>query len=59
MSIITILLPLALLLGLGFLAAFVWFAARGQYDDLETPAHRILVPENFVQKRGEEMNGNP
>lgn len=42
MSIVWLLVPLALLLGLGFVALFIWNAKSGQYDDLETPALRIL-----------------
>ncbi|MCM2279721.1 MAG: cbb3-type cytochrome oxidase assembly protein CcoS [Oligoflexia bacterium] len=45
MSVITVMLPLALLLGFGFTAAFIWMAAKGQYDDLETPAYRLLLEE--------------
>lgn len=45
MSIVFLLLPVALLLGIGFLLAFIWGASRGQFDDLETPAHRILLPD--------------
>ncbi len=45
MSIVYLLIPLALFLGLGFAAAFVWCASRGQYDDLETPAHRIFLED--------------
>lgn len=52
MSILFILLPIALLLGFSFLGAFAWFAHEGQFDDLETPAHRILLPDN------EEKDGN-
>lgn len=51
MSIILVLLPIALVMGFGFLGAFIWGASEGQFDDLETPAHRILLPEN--QKRRE------
>jgi cbb3-type cytochrome oxidase maturation protein len=45
MSVIFMMLPIALLLAGGFLAAFLRAAAAGQYDDLETPAHRILLPD--------------
>jgi cbb3-type cytochrome oxidase maturation protein len=41
-SAVYIALPLALLLALLFLAAFIWSVKAGQMDDLETPAHRIL-----------------
>lgn len=43
MEIIYFLLPVALILGGSFVAAFVFASARGQYDDLETPKHRILL----------------
>jgi len=43
MNVVYILLPIALLLGTGFLVAFIKMSLEGQYDDLETPAHRILL----------------
>lgn len=51
MKIVYLMLPIALLLGFGFLVAFIWITLKGQYDDLETPAHRILIPEEPVEKR--------
>ncbi len=45
MSILYLLVPIALFLGAAFVAAFAWGAAKGQFDDLKTPAHRILVPD--------------
>ena len=42
MSVLYIVLPLALLFAGGALAAFIWAARHGQFDDLTTPAHRIL-----------------
>lgn len=45
MTIIYLLIPLALLLGIGFLVAFIKMSIDGQYDDLETPAHRILIED--------------
>ena len=52
MNIVYLLLPLALLLALTFVAAYVWCASQGQYDDLETPAHRILLEEEKDIKKG-------
>ena len=46
MSAIYIALPVALLLALVFLAAFIWSVRAGQLDDLETPAVRILGEED-------------
>ncbi len=42
MSILVFMIPMALALGVGFVLAFLWAANQGQFDDLETPAHRIL-----------------
>lgn len=50
MNIIYFLLPIALLLGFGFAFAFVISSRRGQFDDLETPAHRILLDEENKRK---------
>jgi cbb3-type cytochrome oxidase maturation protein len=42
MSSLLFLIPLALLLGAVWLAAFLWTLKSGQYDDLDGAAHRIL-----------------
>jgi cbb3-type cytochrome oxidase maturation protein len=42
MSIVFVLVPLATLLVLAFVAAFAWSVQRGQLDDLVTPALRVL-----------------
>jgi cbb3-type cytochrome oxidase maturation protein len=41
-SVIYVLLPLAFALGIAAVWAFVRATRAGQFDDLETPAHRIL-----------------
>lgn len=45
MNIVSALLPIAILLAFGFLGAFVWASRGGQYDDLETPAHKMLLDD--------------
>ena len=45
MSSIVILLPIALLLGLIGLGAFLWSLRAGQYDDVDGAAHRILLDD--------------
>ena len=45
MSVVFILLPLALLVAGIMVALFVWAVKSGQYDDLETPAVRILFDD--------------
>lgn len=43
---IAILLPIALFMGLSGLAAFFWALKRGQFEDLEGAANRILIDED-------------
>lgn len=50
MNIIFVLLPLSILLGLVFLAAYIWSVRAKQYEDLNTPALRILVDEDLNVK---------
>jgi len=42
MSVLYIVLPLALLIVGAAVGAFVWSARSGQFDDLDTPAVRVL-----------------
>ncbi len=45
MDVIFYLLPLAILLAIFFLASFIFAVRDGQFDDLDTPAYRILLDE--------------
>lgn len=47
MNAIFVLLPLALLIAGIALAFFIWAVRSGQYDDLETPALRILFDDDI------------
>ncbi|TNF01226.1 MAG: cbb3-type cytochrome oxidase assembly protein CcoS [Deltaproteobacteria bacterium] len=49
MSIIYVLAPLALLLGLSAVIAFLWAVNKGQFDDMETPANRMLLEDEPIQ----------
>jgi cbb3-type cytochrome oxidase maturation protein len=42
LSIIFLILPITLMIGAGAVAAFAWATRSGQFDDLETPAIRLL-----------------
>lgn len=46
MNVLVYLLPVALLLGLIGLAAFLWSLKSGQYDDLDGAAERILFDDD-------------
>ncbi len=51
MNVIIILLLVSLCIAGGFLIAFLWSVNDGQYDDIESPAERILFePENLNKK---------
>jgi cbb3-type cytochrome oxidase maturation protein len=41
-----VLIPLALLLVAGAVWVFIWSVRSGQFDDLEGPAHRILMDDD-------------
>ena len=46
MNILFLLIPLALLLLAGAVWAFFWAVGSGQFDDLDTPAMRILMDDD-------------
>ena len=43
-----VLIPIALLLGLGALAAFLWALRSGQYEDLKGASERILEDDRHL-----------
>ena len=45
MSILYFMIPIALVLGLSFVGLFIWNVNDEQYEDLDTPAVRILNDE--------------
>ena len=50
MTILYVLVPLALVCGVGAVFAFLWAVRTGQLDDLETPAVRILTDDDPAAK---------
>lgn len=50
MSVLLYLIPVALILGLCGLAAFLWSLRSGQYDDLDGAARRILIDDDKDKK---------
>ncbi|MFN8389392.1 MAG: cbb3-type cytochrome oxidase assembly protein CcoS [Bdellovibrionota bacterium] len=55
MSVIFLLLPISLFLAVLFLVAYFWSVRSGQFDDLETPAMRILNEESQEEPTVEEV----
>jgi len=50
-SVIYVVLPLALLVVAAAVWAFVWASHRGQFDDMETPAVRMLHDDPMKDER--------
>lgn len=56
MEIVIFLLPLALIIGVGFLAAYFWAVKTGQYDDMTTPSYRILLDDEGKSNKDKEKD---
>lgn len=56
MEVVSLLVALAMLMALFFVLAFWWASKNGQWDDLETPAFRMLLDDNpkQVKTKGEK-----
>lgn len=46
MEILYLLIPLAVLIAIAIVAALLWAVRSGQFEDLEGPAHRILMDDD-------------
>ena len=51
MEVIYILLPVALLIVIIIIAIFFWAVRSDQFDDLEGPAHRILMDDDDIDRK--------
>ncbi len=54
MSILYVLIPLALLLLGAAVWAFFWAVGSGQFDDLDTPAMRVVMDDDEKPPETEE-----
>lgn len=50
MNILYFVVPLALLFMGGSIWAFFWAARKGQFDDLDTPAIRLLIDDELPRR---------
>ena len=46
MSILFVLVPLALILATVAVIGFIWAVGRGEFEDLETPAVRVIFEDD-------------
>jgi cbb3-type cytochrome oxidase maturation protein len=56
MNIIILTIPMALIFAGGFVYAFIWATSKGQFDDLETPAMRMLKDDPIDTKNTEKQS---
>ena len=49
MEVMWIVLPLALLFAAGAVGVFAWAVKTGQFDDLVTPSHRVLLDDEEMK----------
>ena len=57
MSVLYIAIPVALIISATAIIAFAKQVQDGQYDDLETPAHRILFDDERTSKSNQDDTG--
>jgi len=50
MEVLYLLIPVAMLLVAVIVAVFFWAVRSGQFDDLEGPAHRIIMDDDKPKK---------
>lgn len=54
MNIIFLTLGISIAMALVFLLAFIWAARKGQWDDLKTPSHRMLIDDYETEPRNQD-----
>lgn len=54
MNVLFLLIPVSLILLVIAVAVFFWAVRSGQFDDLQTPAYRILMDTDEVRRRERE-----
>ena len=59
METIFVLLPLALLIAAIAVGFFIWAARTGQFDDLDTPAVRILFDDDEPRRPSPDIGATP
>ncbi len=58
MDIIYLLLPVALIIVVIIIAVFFWAVKSDQFDDLEGPAHRILMDDDEKSSKPKKNDSN-
>ena len=56
MTALYFLIPMSLLILGGAVLVFMWSLKRGHYEDMESPAHRILIDDREERARFDEAD---
>jgi cbb3-type cytochrome oxidase maturation protein len=59
MDILYLLIPISLIFVAVIAWVFIWSVKSGQYDDMEGPAHEILMDNDSIQPAEEADKQNP
>ncbi len=59
MDILYLLIPLAIIIMVIAITAFIWAVKSGQYEDLEGAAHRILMDDDDPRIPGAKSDSEP
>lgn len=59
MDILYLLIPLAIIIMVIAISAFIWAVKSGQYEDLEGAAHRILMDDDDPRIPGGKRESEP
>ncbi len=54
MNILYVLIPLGLVLLVAAVAAFFWAVGSGQFDDMDTPAWRVVMDDDRAPPAGKQ-----
>ena len=55
MSVLFLLVPLSVLMGIGAIAAFLWALKGGQFDDLQSPASRLVLDDDTLAAKNDNF----
>jgi cbb3-type cytochrome oxidase maturation protein len=58
MNVLYFIIPMALILGLFFLITFIFAIKKGQYDDLEGSANRILIDDSYLERKNDNAKNS-
>jgi len=50
MQVLIIIIPLALIIAIAFIASFIFAVKKGQLDDLDTPKFKMLIDDEKILK---------